>query len=241
MWSIFNYFPFRWLAKAILFVTGWTPMDQQMITRMERLNKAVFIFPHSSIWDFVMASLYSIAQPEVYRDIYTVMKPQPFETWLGPYLRSAGFIPATRREEGGGGFITDTVKFLEQKKRFLLLIAPRGSRDATDWRTGYYWIAKQMQIPIVVVGYDFEYRIPVVDQVFHVNDYPDYTSLEWNLKQVAGKIIPLNDKTSCLPLRPHRTPHLVNWYKLLCYLFLVTSVVYCGMSINCRRQLSSCL
>lgn len=216
-------------------------MDKRMATKMERLGRAVFVFPHSSIWDFVMASLYSIAQPEIYEHIYTVMKPQPFNTWMGPYLRSAGFIPATRREEGNGGFVSDTIKFLENKERFLLLISPRGSRDASDWRTGYYWVAKQMQVPIVVVGYDFEYRIPVVDQVFHTNDYPDYESLERVLKRTAGEIIPLNDKTSCLPLRSHRTPHLVNWYKLLCYLLLVTNLVYAGMTISCRRQLSFCV
>ena len=230
MWSVFNYFPFRWLAKTILFLTGWTPMSKRLATKMKRLEKAVFIFPHSSNWDFVMASLYSIAQPEVYKHIYTVMKPQPFETWIGPYLRSAGFIPSTRREEGGGGFVSNTVKFLETKKRFLLLIAPRGSRDASEWKSGYYWIAKQMQIPIVVVGYDFEYRIPVVDRVFFTDHYENRESMERDLKQTAGNIIPLNDKTSCIELRTHRKPKLINHYKLLCYLFLITNLIFACMS-----------
>lgn len=238
MWAAFDYFPFRWLAKCILFLTGWSPMSKSIIAKMERLDRAIFIFPHSSNWDFAMASLYAIAEPKVYKDIYAVVKPQPFETCLGPFLKSAGLIPATRREDSNAGFVPNVIKVLEKKKRFHLLISPRGSRDGKEWKSGYYWIARQMKIPIVVVGYDFEYQIPVVDRVFYIDHYDTKENLEKDLKRTAGRIIPLHDKKSCLPLRSHRTPRLANWYKLFCYLYMITTIITTSLAIfkssNCN-------
>lgn len=238
MWAAFDYFPFRWLARCILFLTGWEPMSKPIVTKMRRIGRAVFIFPHTSNWDFVMASLYAIAEPKVYKDIYAVVKPQLFENRLGPFLKSAGLIPATRREDSNAGFVPNVIKILENKKRFHLLISPRGSRDGKEWRSGYYWIAKQMKVPIVVVGYDFEYQIPVVDKVFYTNHYESRQDLERDLKLAAGEIIPLHDNKSCIQLRPHRKPKLINWYKLFCYLYMFTSIITASLaiakSLNCN-------
>jgi len=241
MWQAFNYFPIRWLARLIMFLTGWTPLSEAQIYRMKSIERSIYIFPHSSIWDFGVTTLFALAQPEAFEDIYGVMKPQPFETWLGPYLRSAGFIPATRRETTGNGFVENTIKFLEPKDRFHLLIAPRGARDATKWKTGYYWIAKQMKVPVVVVGCDFEHRVPIIGHSYHIDDYANIEELEVDLKKAAGMIVPLHPKGSCIRVRHHRTPHLVQWYKLFCFLFIGTTLLYMYSGLCCKYRLAACI
>ena len=240
MWQAFNFRPIRWLARFILFLTGWTLLSKDQIRKMKSVKRAIYISPHSSVWDFGITSIFALAKPEAFGDIYTVVKPQPFDTWLGPYLRLAGCIPATRKEDTGDGFVEHTIKFLEPKKRFHLLIAPRGARDARAWKTGYYWIAKQMGIPIVVVGFDFEHRIPIIGNSYRIDEYADNKELEVALKLEAGMIIPLHPKQACIRIRRHRTPHVVQWYKLFTYAFMMTTFVYMWLSIYYRRQMGVC-
>jgi len=46
--------------------------------RLQSHNKVVYIFPHTSVWEFVIGVLYLFAHPGLLDDGYFVMKPQPF-------------------------------------------------------------------------------------------------------------------------------------------------------------------
>lgn len=237
MWLIINCGLVRWLAKTLLFVTGWSQISKSQLVFLEQQKRAICIFPHSSAWELIVAIIHGLAHPEAFRYALTVMKPQPFEGFMGPWLEKLGFIPATKRENADGNFVTQTIKLLESKERFLLLIAPSGARSAHRWRSGYYWIAKQMQIPIIVVGQDYEKHIPVVGPTHLTSDYENKESLERALQDEASCIVPLIPHNSSLNIRSHRKTHLIQWYKFFCFAFMTTSVMYTYISIYYRLQL----
>ena len=225
MWQFLNFMPVKWLFQAIMFITGWTPLSKSQIERMKSQSRAVYIAPHSSIWDFMVTTMFALAQPEAFSDINVVVKPQAFNIWFGWILRKAGCIPATKRETSGDGFVEHTIQLLSRKERFKLLLAPRGSRTASSWKSGYYWIAKQMNIPIVVVGFDYEYRTPVIGEGHIVRDYDSKWNLERALMNEASRIVPLYPENAIRRCRIYRSTHLVQWYKLFCYLFMITTVI----------------
>ena len=74
-------------------------------------------------------------------------------------------------------------------KKFRIAIAPEGTRNKVEQlRTGYYHIAKRLQIPIVPVAFDYENKKVVVHPNFYTtnNEEKDLKQLESLFKGVIG-------------------------------------------------------
>ena len=52
-----------------------------------------------------------------------------------------------------------------------MAIAPEGTRKyVPKWKTGFYHIAKKAQVPIVMVGFDYELKIVEFREPFYPSD-----------------------------------------------------------------------
>ena len=177
-------------AKGLLLITGWTLPNKVKYDKVVKEPKVVYIFSHSSLWDSVIFSLMCIAKPEIYQDVYTIMKPQMFDKLGGRFktlLESFRFIPATSRDTQGLGFVNNIVDRLVSKEKFKIMISPKGTINKAEWRSGYYWIANGLSCKLAVIGLDYETKELKVGQVYSYDD----EKLIDRLKTDLGTIVPL--------------------------------------------------
>lgn len=203
--SIFSYF-----AWGFLIILGWESLPINHIHELKNKNKKiVVIFSHTSYWDFWLIILYAMAYPGIMDNVYTVIKPQVFESWYGKILRDNNFIPATKLEEKNGGFVSNTVEKLKTKDIFMLMLSPEGTIKKNEWKSGYYYIAKSLCAKIVVAGFDYEKKSLVVIGPVDISDKTLH-SANLYLQQNMSRIIPLNIKNSFVPIYPSPQHNILN-------------------------------
>ena len=197
MWII------EWTARMLILALGWGlpyqyEIDDFRISPNVKTAGVVLLFSHTSHWDLFYLVLYRLAYPIF--TFYVVMKPQPFERW-GWFLRRVGCLQATKREEGGGGFVEKAVQFLEKESNWYLLISPEGTLKRNPWRSGYFFLAQKLNCSIRVIGFDYEVkrlvRSPLIDP-------PGVTPLELyeaKLKRYMSDIVPRNVDQSFVRIR----------------------------------------
>jgi 1-acyl-sn-glycerol-3-phosphate acyltransferase len=63
-----------------------------------------------------------------------------------------------RRNKGNA--VQRTVELAQRSERFALALSPEGTRKAvTEWRTGFWHVAKGAGIPICLVALDWEHKL----------------------------------------------------------------------------------
>lgn len=104
--------------------------------------------PHTSNWDFVIMLAISWAHgfSPKWLGKHTLFK-APF----GGLMKALGGIPVNR--ENPGRLVADLVAMAKSGKRFFLVVTPEGTRQRkTYWKSGFYRIAQEAGLP-VVLGY----------------------------------------------------------------------------------------
>ena len=128
-------------------VLGW-----QMVGRFPDIDRCVIaVAPHTSWVDFPLGL---IIRSMLGIEINYVGKKSLFKPPFGWFFRWTGGAPVDR------GHRSDTVQAVAQifreRKVFRLALAPEGTRKKVDrWRSGFYYIALEAGVPIVLVAFDF--------------------------------------------------------------------------------------
>ena len=112
------------------------------------------IFPHTSNWDFFLMLLYVTISYDVSQYAYFLVKPQPF-AYFEKFLYHFNCIAAPKKETRNNGFVEILVNKFKDTSKYYIFLSPKGTRSLNDWRSGYYAIAKNLQIPIFVIGLDY--------------------------------------------------------------------------------------
>jgi len=170
-------------------------------SRIRNITDEPFIccISHTSKWELLLYFLYRY--DEKLRNIKIVMKPQPFVKY-GWILRKFGFIPSTRLEDSGNGFVENTIEMLKDENIKYLAISPEGTLKANPWRTGYFYIAKGIQYPITVGGFDFEKKELVISKEKFISENIIMTEPE--VKRKMSTIVPLYEEKSFVTIRKHK-------------------------------------
>jgi 1-acyl-sn-glycerol-3-phosphate acyltransferase len=135
------------IALGLLKLFGW-----KIVGDVPQLAQAVLIVaPHTSSWDFPLGVL---ARAAINLRIRFIGKAPLFRPPFGFIFRWLGGFPVARSVS------QDTVAFVVQMFRenpeFLFALSPEGTRKYTPHiRSGFYQIALQAGVPIVMVGFDF--------------------------------------------------------------------------------------
>lgn len=104
--------------------------------------------PHTSNWDFAffLAILWSLRMRVRFLAKHTL-----FRGFAGSVLRALGGVPVDRRDPAG--LVDDLIRRFQAGERFYLVITPEGTRSAAKgWKSGFYRIARETGLP-VVMGY----------------------------------------------------------------------------------------
>lgn len=132
------------LGAFIYHWLGWTCVGQT-----PPYPKYVIIAaPHTSNWD---AFFLIPAAAMLKLDMNFFGKHTLFHGPLGWFLRRIGGIPLDRSRNQS--FVSQAVEWFNSRDAFAIGVAPEGTRRwSAGWKTGFYYIALQAKVP-VVLGY----------------------------------------------------------------------------------------
>ena len=129
------------------------------------LKKCVIIAaPHTSMMDFVIGRLgfYRIGLKKV----SFLIKKELFKFPIGLLLKAFGGIPVDRGKKNNT--ITLISKMFVEKQDLLLLIAPEGTRKLVkNWKKGFYHIAVNVNVPIVLSFIDYKKKEAGIGSVLY--------------------------------------------------------------------------
>lgn len=138
-------------ARFILKISGWrTHVIPPHTTRYVLIGA-----PHTSNWDFILALMLMTVE----RIPVRIMGKDSLFRWpLGVFMRAIGAIPVNRRERTS--LVNQIVAKFNEHNDFIIGISPEGTRSRTSyWRTGFYYIAQQARVPIVMAYLDYKNKI----------------------------------------------------------------------------------
>ena len=113
-------------------------------------------------------------------DLHWVGKDSAFRGPLGPIYRRLGGIPVNRRVSQN--FVEQMVEQFNQRERFILAIAPEGTRHkAPGWKSGFYYIALGAGVPIALGFIDYGRKRVGVGPTIHPSG-----DIQADFKQIAA-------------------------------------------------------
>jgi len=163
----------RSLARFVFWVTGWKVIGEVP----KDLKKAVMIaVPHTSYWDFLYARVaFFIMDIPVRITIKKEVVNFPVFGWIA---RSLGAVAIDRNPVNGGlgrkrSMVDAMVDYIKKEDHLIMMITPEGTRKyAKRWKTGFYRVAEQANVPIILGYLDYAKKHAGVGPIIHTNgDY----------------------------------------------------------------------
>lgn len=107
--------------------------------------------PHTSNWDLLIGKLF---YGSLGRRASFLMKKEWFFFPLNLVFKAMGGIPVNRGKKNS--LVDQLARRFASCSRFNLAITPEATRKANpEWKKGFYYIALQAQVPIMLFGIDY--------------------------------------------------------------------------------------
>lgn len=120
----------------------------------------VLVGPHTSSWDFI----YGVAARDILKaDIKFIGKRELFKFPFKKFFLRLGGYPVNRKKnENTVDMICD---LFVRNESFILALSPEGTRSkVAELRSGFYHIARQAEVPYVLVGMDYKMRRFIIEE-----------------------------------------------------------------------------
>jgi len=113
------------------------------------------VAPHTSNWDFPVGLA---AKWALGFDAHWWGKDTLFLPPLGWFMRANGGIPVDRKNSSK--VVDKTIEGFNSSAKFALVLAPEGTRrKVTQWRSGFWHVAKGAGVPICCVAFDWSRKV----------------------------------------------------------------------------------
>lgn len=148
------------LARWILKLWGWKCLP---LPGDKPRRSIICVAPHTSNIDFIVGKLYylTVGKPHGF-----LMKQDWFFFPLGGLLRAMGGIPVSRGAKGD--MVSRLASYIRAQPDIHIAITPEGTRSyTTGWRTGFYRMAIEADIPIELAVIDYQKREVGIFEVFY--------------------------------------------------------------------------
>jgi 1-acyl-sn-glycerol-3-phosphate acyltransferase len=146
----------------------------------------IIVVPHTSWHDFYIGVLVrAISKIE----INFIGKKELFKWPFGAYFRWMGGAPVDRTP--GQDKVKNIARIFKEREVFRLALAPEGTRKkVTTWKTGFYFIAKEANVPIVMVAFDFGKKTVKIAPPFYPTEDKDadFSFMKSYFEGVIGKV-----------------------------------------------------
>jgi 1-acyl-sn-glycerol-3-phosphate acyltransferase len=157
------------VAHGYLRLSGWTFKNQMP----PEIRQCVLIAaPHTSNWDALYTKLgfmvMGIPAKLTIKDSYMRF---PY----GPAIRAMGGIGINRRAKKEGehrpSMVQAMADLFKQHKELIMLVTPEGTRSLrTEWKTGFYHVAKLAGVPIALAYVDYPKKEIGIDRIIYPSD-----------------------------------------------------------------------
>lgn len=150
----------KWLGKSLLGLFGWK-ISGEVPSDLKRI--VMVAAPHTSNWDYPIAILsfwyIGIRMSYFIKDTYT-------RSVFGFIFRATGAIGVDRSRRGNlTGF---AMELLAENEEMVILVPAEGTRSRVEkWKTGFYHIAVQSEVPIVLGYVNYDKKISGIGPVYH--------------------------------------------------------------------------
>lgn len=169
------------ISRFILHLLGW-----KAIITVPDFPKCVFcVAPHTSNCDFLLGKL---AYLSVGRKAGFLIKKDWFFFPLNLIFKAMGGVPVNRSRRGE--LIDQVVEQFKTHDQFCIAITPEGTRKRNShWKKGFYLIAQQAEVPIVLAYIDYQRKVVGIERVFDPSgDYEkDIQEIKSYFKNVVAK------------------------------------------------------
>jgi len=163
----------RLIAISILKVVGWTSIGSKV-----PIPKYVLIgAPHTSNWDFPLMLMVVL---ELRLQLFWLGKHTLFPFPFSGFVKWLGGIPINRTKSHN--VVYEIVDQFKNNDNFVVLVPPEGTRHkVSEWKTGFYHIANNAKVPILMGYVDAENKEAGFADFF----YPT-GDLENDMKEIRG-------------------------------------------------------
>ena len=172
----------RLSAKLLFWFMGW-----KVVGQTNWPNKCLVIAaPHTSNWDFLIGRCFAYIIGIIPKYL---IKSEFFLPILGTLFRWNGGIPVYRNVKND--VVNQITELYNLKEEFVLGISPEGTRSKVDrWKTGFYHIAVNSKIPLLLLKMDYENKEIGIISEFHPrgNIIEDLDFIQSKFKDIKGKI-----------------------------------------------------
>ena len=141
--------------------------------------------PHTSWVDFPIAILSRISEGTM---VHFIGKGSLFKWPFGYFFKALGGTPVDRSKNNN--LVEAIIAIFDSKKEFRLGLSPEGTRKkVVQWKTGFYYIAKGANVPIVMAALDFENKKLKISEPYYVTDSmeEDFKNFKKFFKNVKGR------------------------------------------------------
>jgi len=149
----------RIFAKLILKFLGWKIIGNNTFPK----KCVIIVAPHTSNWDFIYGKCYAYTlgiQPKY------LVKSELYFWPISWFINHNGGIPVDRTKSSS---LVDQLSLkIKNEDEFMLTLSPEGTRSKVDkWKTGFYYVAKKANIPIVLAFIDFKNKCLGSDKIIY--------------------------------------------------------------------------
>ena len=149
----------RVIAIVILKLTGWKAVGEEIGNPRFVLIAA----PHTSNWDFPLMLLVVL---KLRLELYWMGKNSLFPFGFGWLMRWLGGISIDRAKSHN--VVNETVRQYREHESLVILIPPEGTRSkVTTWKSGFYHIANNANVPIMMGYIDAATKEAGLADLFH--------------------------------------------------------------------------
>jgi 1-acyl-sn-glycerol-3-phosphate acyltransferase len=159
--------------KTYMRLTGW-----KIVGRFPyELDKLIIIVAPHTTWKDVVIGLCVRSVLRI-RNARFLGKKELFDGPFGWFFRLLGGTPVDRFSSKG--MVGQVADLFRQHEKFILAIAPEGTRQRVDkLRSGFYHIAREARVPILMTGFDFGKKEVVLSEPFYTtgNEEADFAHI----------------------------------------------------------------
>ncbi len=165
-------------------ILGWKAIGD---FNADSVKKCMIVaVPHTSWHDFYIGLLI--------RGVFGIKisflgKKELFKWPFGWYFKKVGGIPLDRTP--GQNKVDAIAELFRKRDELRITIAPEGTRKkVTEWKTGFYHIAKAAGVPIIMITFDFGKKQNKISEPFYPTDDidKDFEYMYGFFKGVVGKV-----------------------------------------------------
>ncbi len=156
------------IASLILKIVGWKIV---LDGPKENLNRCILVtVPHTHNSEYILGNL---AFMVLDKPLKIIIKDTHTKAWYGGLVKSIGGIGVNRSQKNDlVQFVVDEFK----KQDFALVITPEGTRSYVEkWRKGFYFMAKEAQVPICLAMGDYKRKIMILAKTITVEEINSLT------------------------------------------------------------------